>query len=274
MNIILEQKNNIINLAVTYVPQGLLALATLVVGLWLIGGAVKLLLRGLSGRGVDTTLAPFIGSLFSWVLKAVLFISVASMIGIQTTSLVAILGAAGLAVGLALQGSLSNFAGGVLLLLFRPYKVGDLIKAQDVLGVVAELQIFTTTLVTPDNLTAIVPNGPMSNGTIINFTRAGKMRVDLEVGIAYSADIGDAKRVLRGVLDADSRVLKSPEPTVAVKSLDDSAVTLVVRPFCKPADYWGVYFDVTEKAKLALDAAGVSIPFPQRDVHLFQHPSA
>lgn len=270
---LLEYKDLIVELGLTYVPKVLLSLFTLVTGLWLISQARNMLGRLMAARGVDATLAPFIGSLLGWFLKVVLFISAASMVGIQTTSLVAVLGAAGLAVGLALQGSLSNFAGGVLLLLFRPYKVGDLVEAQGTLGVVQELQIFTTTLLTPGNLTVVVPNGPMSNGTITNYTVAGKMRVDLSIGISYGSNIEQAREVLLAEIAAIPGVLSEPAPLVAVQGLDDSAVNLAVRPYCKPDNYWDVYFTSLERCKLALDKAGITIPFPQRDVHLHQLPT-
>jgi small conductance mechanosensitive channel len=241
------------------------------IGLWMIRVAAGVLEKQLARRDFDETLTPFLVNMTSWILKAVLFISVASMIGIQTTSLIALLGAAGLAVGLALQGSLANFAGGVLILLFRPYKVGDVIEAQGQIGSVVEIQIFTTVLLNGQNRRIILPNGPLSNGTIINYTAEKHVRVDMEIGIAYDADIAKAKSVLLALLDSDERVLKEPAPTVAVVNLADSSVNLVVRPYAKPNDYWAVLFDTLEKGKLALDAAGIGIPFPQRDVHLYEH---
>ena len=173
-----------------------------------------------------------------------LFISVASMIGIQTTSFVAVLGAAGLAIGLALQGTLANFAGGVLCLLFKPYKIGDLISAQGELGVVKEIQIFTTVLLSPENKTIIVPNGSMMNGNIINITNEGKIRVDLIIGISYDSDIKKAKKILLDVMAADSRILKDPAAFVGVKELGDSAINSAVRPWCDPVHYWDVHFDI------------------------------
>jgi len=190
------------------------------------------------------------------------------MVGIETTSFVAILGAAGLAVGLALQGTLSNFAGGILLLLFRPYKVGDLVETQGRLGEVREIQIFTTILATPDNKMAIIPNGPIMNGEIVNYTALGKIRVDLVMGISYGADIRKAKEVLLQVMNAHPKVLKDPAPFVGVSELGDSAVNLAVRPHADPADYWDVYFDIYEQGKIALDDHNIEIPFPQVDVHM------
>jgi small conductance mechanosensitive channel len=193
------------------------------------------------------------------------------MIGIATTSFIAVLGAAGLAVGLALQGSLANFAGGVLILIFKPYNVGDLVEAQGHLGVVKEVQIFNTILLSPSNKRIIIPNGAVSNGSIVNYSVEGKLRVDLVIGISYESDIPKAKDVLFSAMADHELVLKDPEPNVAVSTLADSSVNLVVRPWCKAEDYWQVYFDITEAAKVNLEANGVSIPFPQRDVHLFEH---
>jgi len=221
----------------------------------------------------DQTLIPFIYNLLSWGLKLLLFISVASMLGIATTSFIAILGAAGLAVGLALQGSLANFAGGVLILIFKPYNVGDLVEAQGHLGVVKEVQIFNTILLSPDNKRIIVPNGAVSNGSIVNYSVEGLLRVDMVIGIAYESDITKAKEVLRKCLADHVLVLEEPPATVAVSALADSSVNFVVRPWAKASDYWRVYFDITEAAKVNLEASGITIPFPQRDVHLYEHKS-
>ncbi len=260
-----------VTLVMGYAPKILLALVTLIIGFWLAGRVAALVRSGAKRRNIDPTLTPFLVSLITWALRAAVLISVASIIGIQTTSFIAVLGAAGLAVGLALQGSLSNFAGGALLLIFRPYKVGDLIEAQGQLGVVKEIQIFTTTLLSPQNKRIVVPNGPLANGTIVNFTAEGMLRVDLTVGVAYGADVEQARQVLLDVLKADERVLSEPAPMVEVAELGDSSVNLAVRPHTHPDNYWGVYFDTLKNGKLALDAAGIAIPFPQRDVHLFQH---
>jgi small conductance mechanosensitive channel len=196
------------------------------------------------------------------------------MVGIATTSFVAVLGAAGLAVGLALQGSLANFAGGVLILIFKPYNVGDLVEAQGHLGVVKEVQIFNTILLTPDNKRVIIPNGAVSNGSIVNYSAEGLLRVDLVIGIAYESDIPKAKEVLSKVMSDHQLVLAEPQSTVAVSELADSSVNLVVRPWCKASDYWQVYFDITEQAKVNLEDNGITIPFPQRDVHLFEQKAA
>ena len=257
-----------IAMAIEWVPQILLALATLFIGLWVIKGVTKLLSKTLSARSVDQTLSPFLCSLTSWGLKALLLVSVASMVGVETTSFVAVLGAAGLAVGLALQGSLSNFAGGVLILIFRPFQVGHWIEAGGHAGSVQEIQIFTTTLVNAQNRRIIIPNGTLSNNSIVNYTVEGRARVDLTVGVAYDADLDKAISLLKGMLEADPRVLKEPKPNVAVTELADSSVNLVVRPYVAVADYWGLYFDLQKGMKQLLDANGIGIPFPQREVRL------
>lgn len=259
-----------IELFMTYAPKLVLALATLVIGLWVIGTIVTVTQKALEKSKTDKTLVPFITSLVSLLLKVLLFISVASMVGIATTSFVAVLGAAGLAIGLALQGSLANFAGGVLILVFKPYGVGDLIEAQGHVGVVKELQIFSTILLTANNKRVIIPNGAMSNGSISNYSIEGKLRVDLVFGIAYESDMQKAKSLLLDLITQDPRVLKDPAPVVAVSELAESSVKLVVRPWCDCKDYWGVYFDITEKAKAVLEENGISIPFPQREIHVYQ----
>lgn len=260
-----------IELVIAYAPKLALAIITLIIGLWLIGIVTKVTRKSMEKTKADKTLIPFITNLLSWGLKVLLFISVASMVGIATTSFIAVLGAAGLAVGLALQGSLANFAGGVLILIFKPYNVGDLVEAQGHLGVVKEVQIFNTILLSPDNKRIIIPNGAVSNGSIVNYSAEGLLRVDLVIGVAYESDIPKAKEVLHKVMADHELVLKDPATTVAVSELADSSVNLVVRPWCKVSDYWKVYFDITETAKAALEANGVTIPFPQRDVHLFEH---
>lgn len=257
-----------IDYAILYTPKILLALVVLLIGLKIISWIGKLMNKGMAKRGTDETLRPFLISLVSWGLKAMLLISVIQMIGVATTSFVAVLGAAGLAVGFALQGTLANFAGGALILLFKPYKVGDLIESQGKLGVVKEIQIFTTVLLNPQNKTIILPNGAVSNGDITNYTKEGKLRVDITIGISYESNMKKAKDVLMAVLNADEKVLKDPAPFVGVSELADSSVNLAVRPWAGVADYWDVYFGITEKCKNALDENGITIPFPQVDVHM------
>ena len=255
-------------LGLEYAPKLALAIITLLIGLWIIRLLSKAMKISMEKSKVDSTLIPFMVSLTGWILKLLLFISVASMIGIATTSFIAVLGAAGLAIGLALHGSLSNFAGGVLIMVFKPYKVGDLIEAQDHLGQVKEVQIFNTILTNPQNKQVIIPNGAISNGSVVNFTTEGAIRVDLTVGIAYDADITKAKTVLMSVLEKHDKVLKDPAPFVGVVELADSSVNLAVRPHSTPEDYWDVFFDINEQMKVALDEHQIAIPFPQRDVHL------
>lgn len=272
INISLLEKylHTAVELAAEYGPKLLLSIVVLLIGLRLIAWVNRLINVVFEKRGVDHTLRPFISNLLGWILKAVLFISVASMIGIETTSFVAIIGAAGLAIGLALQGTLANFAGGVLILLFKPYKVGDLIETQGHFGSVEEIQIFVTKILTPQNKTAIVPNGAISNGSLTNYSTEGKLRVDLTIGISYDSDIKKAREVLMSVMENDPKVLKDPAPMVGVSELADSSVNLAVRPWATPADYWDVYFGTLENCKEALDQAKITIPFPQRDVHMIQ----
>ena len=203
-------------------------------------------------------------NLVTWALKIFLIITVISTLGVETTSLAAIIAAAGLAVGLALQGSLSNFAGGVLIIIFKPYKIGDLIEAQGVLGVVKQIEIFTTKLVTPDSKLAIIPNGAMANGNVINYTAEGKMRVDLTIGVGYGEDIKKTKEILLEVLKSNPKVLQDPAPSVNVADLGESSVDFAVRPFAAPEHYWDVYFETLENCKIALDRAGIEIPYPHR----------
>jgi small conductance mechanosensitive channel len=272
-----DQLNTYMNTAVELVinegPSVVLAIVVLIVGMWIVNRVVRVMGKGMERANVEPTLAKFLGNLSSVGLKALLLISVAQMIGIETTSFIAVLGAAGLAIGLALQGSLANFAGGVLVLLFKPFKVGDFIDAQGVMGTVAEIQIFNTIMKTPDNKVIIVPNGAISNGTITNFSREATRRVDFVFGIGYGDDIQKAKDTIARLVDADERALKDPAPTIVVSNLGDSSVDITVRIWANAADYWGLYFDLTEKVKITFDQEGISIPFPQRDVHLFQQNS-
>lgn len=254
-------------LALEYGLPLIKAIAVLIIGLFVI----KLIMRGvrsmLSKQGMESSLESFIVSICSSILKVLLVISALGMLGVEMTSFIAILGAAGLAVGMALSGTLQNFAGGVMILLFKPFKIGDLISAQGHTGVVKEIQIFVTILLSPENKTIILPNGPLSNGDVTNFTTEGTIRVDLSMGIGYGDDIKKAKQVLMDVMTAHPKVLQDPAPFVGVVGHGGSSVDLAVRPFCKPEHYWDVYFDIYESSKEAMDAAGIEIPFPQMDVH-------
>jgi len=255
-------------LFLTYGMSILSAVLTLVIGLWVIKMITRVIAKAVHKTKIDLSLQKFLVSLTSIGLKMILAISVISQLGVATTSFVAILGAAGLAVGLALQGSLANFAGGVLILLFKPYKIGDFVDAQGVKGSVHEIQVFNTILKTPDNQTIIIPNGAMSNGVIINFSTQTTRRVDMTFGIGYNDDITKAKSVLVKLVDSDTRILKEPACTIAVSELADSSVNFVVRVWCNSPDYWGIFFDMQEKVKLAFDENNISIPFPQTDVHI------
>ena len=254
----------------THGPQLLLAILTLLIGWWIVKRVVNVVDSAMERSHVEGTLRGFLGSMVGILLKALLLISVASMVGIATTSFIAILGAAGLAVGLALQGSLANFAGGALILFFRPFKVGDLIEAQGYLGIVKEIQIFVTILTTLDNRRVIIPNGPLSNGCITNLNVEPHRRIDMKFGISYSDDVLKAKEVILSVIAADERILKNPQPDVFVAEHADSSVNFVVRPWVHPDHYWDVYFHMHEQLKLVFDREGITIPFPQRDVHLFK----
>ena len=240
------------------------ALLILIIGLWLSKKIVKITKKLMAKRGVDETLQKFLGDLFGWTLKILVFITAISQVGIETTSFIAILGAAGLAVGLALQGALANFAGGALIMIFKPFKVGELIEAQGEIGVVKEIQIFVTKIISPGNKLVIIPNGILSNGNIKNYTEEGKLRVDLTFGVGYDEDIKKTKEVLMNVMLNNSKVLKEPAPSVNVSELADSSVNFAVRPWATPADYWDVYFSVIEEGKYALDKAGIEIPYPHQ----------
>jgi len=251
-------------LFVDYAPKIATALAILIIGLFAIGLLVKMSKKIMKKAGVDITLQKFLGNLLSWALKILLIVTVISQLGVETTSFAAILAAAGLAIGLALQGSLANFAGGVLIMIFKPFKLGDLVEAQGEIGVVKEIEIFTTKLTGLSNKEIIIPNGSLSNGNIINYTSEGTRRVDLIIGVSYDADIKQTKDVLTKVLMAHPKVLKDPTPGVTVSELADSSVNFAVRPWCNTADYWDVYFEITENVKLALDKAGIDIPYPHQ----------
>lgn len=255
-------------LIMLYAPKVLLAIVVLIVGLWIIKAIVNTMVKMLNKKNVDPSLVPFLKGLTGIILKVMLLISVVSMLGVETTSFIAVLGAAGLAVGLALSGTLQNFAGGVILLILKPFKVGDFIDAQSYAGTVHEIQIFNTILKTPDNKTVYIPNGGLATGALVNFSTEPTRRVDMSFGIGYTDDIDKAKEILMRLLKEDDRVLKEPEPTVTVAQLADSSVNFNVRPWVNAGDYWGVYLDMQEKVKKTFDAEGVSIPFPQMDVHL------
>jgi small conductance mechanosensitive channel len=243
------------------------AIVIFFVGKWIVNLVVKGMLKAMQKGDMDITLRRFVANLARMLLMLFVIIAAIHQLGIQTASLIALLGAAGLAVGLALQGSLSNFAAGVLIVLFRPYKVGDWIEGGGVSGAVEEVQILTTVLKTGDNKRVIIPNSQIMGTTITNYSANETRRVDLVVGVSYSDDLDKVRKELEGLVAADERILKDPAVTIAVSELADSSVNFVLRPWVKTADYWGVYFDLTEAIKKRFDEVGISIPFPQRDVH-------
>ncbi len=251
-----------IEFIIEYGPKVIGAILIFIIGSWIVKKIMKALRKVMAKSKYDESLQRFLLNLLSWALKIVLALVVISALGVNVTTFAAVIAAAGLAVGLALQGSLSNFAGGVLIMIFKPYRIGDLIEAQGELGVVKEIEIFTTKLITPENKLAIVPNGAMANGNIVNYTAEGKIRVDTVIGVAYEEDIKQTKEVLLNVLTSNPKVLPDPAPSVNVLELADSSVNFAVRPFCKPEDYWDVYFATYEGCKLALDEAGIEIPYP------------
>lgn len=256
-------------MATAYAPKLLLALAVLFLGLFVISKLGRFIDRIVKKKELDPSLGSFLGGLLTWSLRAMLLISVASMIGIVTTSFVAVLGAAGLAVGLALQGSLANFAGGVLIMLFKPFKTGDFIIASGEEGTVKKIDIFATVLTKLDNRRVILPNGPLAGGTIVNVTAEETRRVDLTIGISYNDHIQKTLTLLEDMCSAHSKTLKDPAPFAAVTDYGDSSINLTVRTWVNQADYWDVFFELNKALKPTLDAAGVTIPFPQRDVHVF-----
>ncbi len=254
-----------------YALKVIAAIIVFVVGRWIAKGLTKFATTMMNKRQVDPTIVSFAANMAYTALLLFVVMAALGQLGIQTTSFIAIIGAAGLAVGLALQGSLSNFAAGFLMIIFRPLKVGDFIEGAGVSGTVEAVQLFTTQLLTPDNRTVIIPNSALTAGNITNWSAKGTRRVDLVMGIGYEDDIDKAKTIMADVLSKDERILKDPAPKIAVVELADSSVNFVVRPWVKSGDYWNVYFDTTENIKKNFDAQGISIPFPQRDVHLYEH---
>ena len=246
------------------------ALLILISGIILSKWFVKLVCRGMRRAKIDDMLVDFVTSLLKWALYFVFIIAALNRLGVPTTSFIAVLGAAGLAIGLALKDSLQNFAAGVMLIIFRPFKTGDFIQAGGAEGVVENVHIFSTTMRTPDNREIILPNGDIFGGKIVNNNARGTRRIDLVIGVGYDDDLRKAKQVLEGVLALEERLLKDPEPLIAVGELGASSVDILVRPWVKTTDYFATKCALTENIKLALDDAGISIPFPQMDLHLNQ----
>jgi small conductance mechanosensitive channel len=265
-----EILTKVYELVTTYGLKIVGAIVLLVVGRFVVGIIIRMIARMLERSKVDVTLTKFVTTLTKTALMIILFIVVLNQIGVQTTSFVALIGAIGLAIGFALQGSLSNFAAGVMLIVFRPFKAGDFVEAGGTMGSVSEIGMFNTILLTPDHKKIIIPNSSITGASITNYSAMDTRRVDLIFGIGYGDDIKKAKSILERIINQDDRVLKDPAPTVAVSELGDSSVNFIFRPWVNSADYWKVYWDMTEKVKLTFDEEGISIPFPQRDVHLFQ----
>lgn len=250
----------------------LAAFAILILGSWGAKMTAKTAEKFFRRQKIDETLVSFSKNLIQYSLMTFVLLAALGRLGVQTASFVAVIGAAGLAVGLALQGSLSNFAAGFLIILFRPFRVGDVIQTGGITGKVEEIQIFNTELLLGDGVRVFVPNSQITGNTIHNYTVLGRRRIDLTFGVSYRDDLQKVKKVLTEVVNSDSRVLKDPAPTIAVGALGDNSVNFVVRPWVSAADYWNVYFSLTEKIKEAFDKNAISIPFPQREVHVFQHP--
>lgn len=263
-----KYQDTIIEMVLTYGPKLILAILTLFIGLWIVKGMTKGLSNLLDKREIDPSLKPFLKSLFGALLKVLLVVSVMGMVGIEMTSFIAILGAAGLAIGMALSGTLQNFAGGVILLIIKPFKVGDFIEAQGFSGTVTSIQIFNTVLKTPNNQVIIIPNGGLSTGSVTNYSVESTRRLVQTYGIDYSDDIKKAREILLRIVNEDNRIIQDPAPVVVLEGLGDSSVNLSLRVWTKNEDYWNVNFETTEKVKNAFDAEGVSFPFPQRDVHM------
>ncbi len=261
-------------LATQYGLKLLAAVVILIIGRWVAKWLRGVVRRMMERSQVDPMIIGFVSSIAYIGLMVFVVVAALGQLGIQTTSFIAILGAAGLAIGLALQGSLANFAAGFLMIVFRPFKVGDFIEGGGVAGTVEAIEIFTTTLKTPDNKIIIVPNAKISGDNIVNYSAQPTRRVELTVGASYDADIRQVREVLEGIVRDENRILDEPAPFIAVKELADNSVNFVVRVWTATGDYWGVYFDMTEQVKLRFDQAGIGIPYPQRDVHVYEHKAA
>ena len=248
-----------------------IALFILLIGRQVVKILIKVISSALERSNTEDTVRIFVTNLLNTLLMIVVFIAAINQLGIQTTSIIAVLGAAGLAIGLALQGSLSNFAAGILIVIYRPYKVGDYIQADNHLGTVDDIQIFSTVLKTPDNKLVIVPNGSIMNGSIVNFSNQDKRRVDIIASCSYEDDIDKVKSVLADILSKDDRILNEPKPRIAVSELADSSVNFIVRPWVKNSDYLDVYYSLLEEIKKRFDQEGIAIPYPQTDVHIHNH---
>lgn len=255
-------------LIVFYGQNLLFALLIFIAGRWLAGKISRFFVKRLEAKGIDAAVTQFAGSLSSTLIVAFTLVAVLGQLGVETASMVAALGAMGLAIGLSLQGSLSNFAAGILIIMFKPCRVGDYIDAAGVSGTVSDINLLATTLLTPDNKSVVVPNSALMSGSVTNYSKMPTRRVDLVIGVSYEADLAATKAVLERVVAADSRVLQDPAVTIAVSELADSSVNFVVRPWVASGDYWPTYFALLENIKNALDEAGIGIPYPQVDLHV------
>lgn len=258
---------------ISYAPKVVGALLTLFIGLWVIGALTRFAKRTMERRNVDATVRPFLSTMINIVLKILLLFTVLGMFGVETTSFIAVFGALAFAVGMALQGSLGHFASGILLLLLKPYKVGDYIEIAGEGGTVEKIEIFNTVLRTPDNKILFIPNGQVTSGVITNYTTESERRVDLVFGIGYPDDIDKARSVIKEVIDRCPLALKDPPPQIEVVALADSSVNFNVRPWCKTEDYWDVFYYMQANIKKAFDEVGIGIPYPQMDVHMFEQPT-
>jgi len=258
----------IVNIGIEYGPRLIGAIIVLILGFWVANAITKATGRMMEKRHVDASLIPFLKSLVGILLKVLVIITVLGMVGIQMTSFIAILAAAGLAVGMALSGTLQNFAGGVMILIFRPFKVGEFIDAQGYMGTVKEISIFHTILNTPDKKVIVIPNGPLSTGPLTNFSREPQRRVDWKFGMAYGDDMENFKTAIMEFINEDERILKDPEPFIGLSELADSSVNFAVRAWVNAEDFWSVYFDMNEKVYKRFGDYNLNIPFPQMDVHV------
>lgn len=262
--------DKVLDIIIQYGPRLVGAILVLIIGSWVIKVLTKAIMNALDKRSIDESLKPFLKGLINTLLKVLLVVTFLGTMGIEMTSFIAVLGAIGLAIGMALTGTLQNFAGGVIILLFKPFKVGDYIKAQGHGGTVNQIQIFNTILKTPDNVTIVIPNGELSNSSLTNYSQEEKRRVDWTFGIGYGDNASKAESVIKQLCNNDDRILKDPSVFVALSGLGDSSVNFVVRAWVKAEDYWGVHFDMNKKVYETFEKEGLSIPFPQMDVHVHQ----
>jgi len=263
-----EMIDQAMQMTLFYGPKLIGAIAVWIIGGWIIKAISRGIEAALNKGGTDPSLMPFLTGMVNGLLRVMLVITALGMLGVEMTSFIAILGAAGLAVGLALSGTLQNFAGGVMILIFKPFKVGDVIEAQGYVGSVSEIQIFNTIMKTPDNKTIIIPNGGLSTSSMINYSTEATRRVDWTIGVGYGDDVDKARAVIKRLCDEDPRILKDPEVFIAISALADSSVNFTVRAWVNAADYWGVYFELNEKVYKTFANEGLNIPYPQMDVHI------